>query len=103
MTVSCGKTEWYRGANGKLGIWECQSSQAVVEFVRQGIAAKQGLDKICERMMDKCLAPEWRIQGVGCDNMTMIIIGFLQGRSKEQWYEEIARRVVAGDGPLCIS
>lgn len=82
-----------------VGIWDCQSSQAVIEFVRRGIAAKQNLDKICENMMDNCLASNSETGGVGCDNMTMIIIGFLRGRSKEEWYEEIARRVANGDGP----
>jgi protein phosphatase 2C family protein 2/3 len=82
-----------------LGIWDCQSSQAVVEFVRRGIASKQDLDKICENMMDNCLASNSETGGVGCDNMTMIIVGFLRGRTKEEWYEEIARRVANGDGP----
>lgn len=82
-----------------LGIWDCQSSQAVVEFVRRGIAAKQDLDKICENMMDNCLASNSETGGVGCDNMTMSIIGFLNGKTKEEWYEEIARRVANGDGP----
>ena len=81
------------------GIWDCQSSQAVVEFVRRGIAAKQDLDKICENMMDNCLASNSETGGVGCDNMTMTIIGLLNGKTKEQWYEEIARRVANGDGP----
>lgn len=81
------------------GIWDCQSSQAVIEFVRRGIAAKQDLDKICENMMDNCLASNSETGGVGCDNMTMIIIAFLRGRTKEEWYEEVARRVANGDGP----
>ncbi|PHH68254.1 hypothetical protein CDD80_140 [Ophiocordyceps camponoti-rufipedis] len=81
------------------GIWDCQSSQAVVEFVRRGIAAKQDLDKICENMMDNCLASNSETGGVGCDNMTMIIIAFLHGKSKDEWYEEIARRVANADGP----
>ncbi|PTD03168.1 Protein phosphatase 2C 3 [Fusarium culmorum] len=81
------------------GIWDCQSSQAVVEFVRRGIAAKQELEKICENMMDNCLASNSETGGVGCDNMTMCIIGFLNGKSKDEWYEEIARRVANGDGP----
>ncbi|KAK3686060.1 phosphatase 2C-domain-containing protein [Podospora appendiculata] len=81
------------------GIWDCQSSQAVVEFVRRGIASKQPLEKICENMMDNCLASNSETGGVGCDNMTMIIIGFLRGRSKEEWYDEIAKRVANGDGP----
>ncbi|KEY72010.1 hypothetical protein S7711_00029 [Stachybotrys chartarum IBT 7711] len=81
------------------GIWDCQSSQAVVEFVRRGIAAKQELEKICENMMDNCLASNSETGGVGCDNMTMIIVGFLNGRTKEEWYEEVAKRVANGDGP----
>ncbi|CAK7197574.1 Protein phosphatase 2C 2 [Sporothrix eucalyptigena] len=81
------------------GIWDCQSSQAVVEFVRRGIAAKQDLDKICENMMDNCLASNSETGGVGCDNMTMAIIGILRGKTKEEWYDEIARRVADGDGP----
>ncbi|KAG6041993.1 hypothetical protein E4U41_007512 [Claviceps citrina] len=81
------------------GIWDCQSSQAVVEFVRRGIAAKQELDKICENLMDNCLASNSETGGVGCDNMTMSIIGFLNGKTKDEWYEEIAKRVANGDGP----
>lgn len=71
----------------------------MVEFVRRGIAAKQGLEKICENMMDNCLASNSETGGVGCDNMTMTIIGFLHGKTKEQWYDEIAKRVANGDGP----
>ncbi|KAH8821026.1 phosphatase 2C-domain-containing protein [Xylogone sp. PMI_703] len=81
------------------GIWDCQSSQAVVEFVRRGIAAKQELSKICENMMDNCLASNSETGGVGCDNMTMVIVGILRGKTKEQWYDEIAKRVANGDGP----
>ncbi|KAI0134733.1 protein phosphatase 2C [Xylariales sp. AK1849] len=81
------------------GIWDCQSSQAVVEFVRRGVAAKQELEKICENMMDNCLASNSETGGVGCDNMTMVVIGFLRGKSKDAWYEEVANRVSKGDGP----
>ncbi|KAL4930075.1 PP2C family serine/threonine-protein phosphatase [Aspergillus undulatus] len=81
------------------GIWDCQSSQAVVEFVRRGIAAKQDLYRICENMMDNCLASNSETGGVGCDNMTMVIIGLLNGRTKEEWYNQIAERVANGDGP----
>jgi len=86
-------------ADDTTGIWDCQSSQAVVEFVRRGIVAKQDLASICENMMDNCLASNSDTGGVGCDNMTMIIIGLLQGRTKEQWYEDIAKRVANGEGP----
>ncbi|KKZ61453.1 protein phosphatase [[Emmonsia] crescens] len=81
------------------GIWDCQSSQAVIEFVRRGIAAKQELHRICENMMDNCLASNSETGGVGCDNMTMVIIALLHGKTKEEWYKIIADRVANGDGP----
>jgi protein phosphatase 2C family protein 2/3 len=31
--------------------------------------------------------------------MTMIVIGLLNGRTKEQWYDLVAKRVADGDGP----
>ncbi|KAH1280889.1 hypothetical protein KXW98_004460 [Aspergillus fumigatus] len=70
-----------------------------VEFVRRGIAAKQELYRICENMMDNCLASNSETGGVGCDNMTMIIIGLLNGKTKEEWYNQISERVANGDGP----
>lgn len=71
----------------------------MVEFVRRGIVAKQELSSICENMMDNCLASNSDTGGVGCDNMTMIVVGLLQGRTKEQWYEDVAKRVANGEGP----
>lgn len=50
-------------------------------------------------MMDNCLSPSSETGGVGCDNMTMIIIALLRGKSKDEWYQEIADRVSKGDGP----
>ncbi|KAK5715736.1 Protein phosphatase 2C 2, partial [Elasticomyces elasticus] len=79
------------------GIWDVQSSQSVVEFVRRGIAAKQDLHYICENMMNNCLASGSETGGVGCDNMTMVIIGLLNGRTKEQWYDQIAERVAQAE------
>jgi protein phosphatase PTC2/3 len=81
------------------GIWDCQSSQAVVEFVRRGIVARQELSAICENLMDNCLARTSDTGGVGCDNMTVVIIGLLKGKTKDQWYDEVAKRVANGDGP----
>jgi protein phosphatase 2C family protein 2/3 len=49
--------------------------------------------------MDNCLASNSETGGVGCDNMTMIVIGLLRGKTKEQWYHEIGKRVANGDGP----
>ncbi|KAF9898644.1 Protein phosphatase 2C 2, partial [Lobosporangium transversale] len=81
------------------GIWDCMTSQEVVTFVRKGIADNIPLDKLCEMTMDNCLASDTGMAGVGCDNMTMVIVAFLNGRTLEDWYEHIARRVAVRLGP----
>lgn len=50
-------------------------------------------------MMDNCLASNSETGGIGCDNMTMGVVGILNGQTPEQWYEKIAQRVANGDGP----
>lgn len=82
------------------GIWDFMDSQAVVEFVRRGIAARQELQYICENIMNNCLAPSSDMSGVGCDNMTIMIVGILNGKTKEEWYDLICDRVAKGDGPV---
>lgn len=54
------------------GIWDCLSNQEVVDFVRRSIANGKELQAICEEMMDKCLAPDSEIGGVGCDNVSLL-------------------------------
>jgi protein phosphatase PTC2/3 len=71
------------------GIWECYSSQAVVSFVAEHIAKNNKLETICEMLMDECITPDAETSVVGRDNMTMIIIGLLQDRSKDEWRDAI--------------
>ncbi|KAG6814255.1 hypothetical protein H0H92_015370 [Tricholoma furcatifolium] len=76
------------------GIWDCLTSQQVVDFVRRGVAQGTELSEICENMCEHCLAPDTTSgAGIGCDNMTVIIIAILNGRTKEQWYQWVAERV----------
>lgn len=82
------------------GIWDCMTSQEVVEFVRRGVAEKLPLEDICELLMEECLAPESDMTGIGCDNMTVCLVALLQGKTKEQWYQMVADRVDAGEGPV---
>lgn len=49
--------------------------------------------------MDNCLASNSETGGVGCDNMTMAIVALLKGKTKQEWYQQIAERVANGDGP----
>ncbi|KAI9282675.1 phosphatase 2C-like domain-containing protein [Sporodiniella umbellata] len=74
------------------GIWDCMTNQQVVNFVRQHLAERTRLSEICELLMDHCLSPENDGGGVGCDNMTVIIVGLLQGKSEEAWYQWMAER-----------
>ncbi|KDQ11486.1 hypothetical protein BOTBODRAFT_35362 [Botryobasidium botryosum FD-172 SS1] len=79
------------------GIWDCLSSQQVCNFVRRKLAERCDLGEICEEIMTACLAPNSDVGGgggdIGCDNMTMMIVGLLGGRTKEEWYDWIGKRV----------
>ncbi|KAF9174797.1 Protein phosphatase 2C 2 [Mortierella sp. AD010] len=76
-----------------IGIWEGMSSKQVVSFIRQKIAEKIPLDIVCETIMDHCLAADGKLTSIGCDNMTMVIVAFLNGKTLEEWYEYISNRV----------
>ncbi|GMI72433.1 hypothetical protein like AT4G31860 [Hibiscus trionum] len=56
------------------GIWDCMSSQQLVDYVREQLSSETKLSAICERVFDRCLAPT--AGGEGCDNMTMILVQF---------------------------
>eukprot|EP01104_Vermistella_antarctica_P011721 TRINITY_DN330_c0_g1_i1.p2 TRINITY_DN330_c0_g1~~TRINITY_DN330_c0_g1_i1.p2 ORF type:complete len:420 (+),score=140.92 TRINITY_DN330_c0_g1_i1:66-1325(+) len=58
------------------GIWDVMTNQEAVDFVRERLAANPevSLASICELMMDFCLAVEAKPTGVGCDNMTAMIV-----------------------------
>jgi protein phosphatase PTC2/3 len=81
------------------GIWDCLSSQQVVDFVRLHVAQGKELAEIAEIMCDHCLAPDTSSgAGIGCDNMTVLIVAILHGRTKEEWYSWVTDRVQRGYG-----
>ncbi|XP_008795211.1 probable protein phosphatase 2C 11 [Phoenix dactylifera] len=70
------------------GIWDCMSSQQLVDFIREHINTESRLSGVCEKVLDRCLAPS-TAGGEGCDNMTMILVQFKKpinsnGASSEQ-------------------
>lgn len=82
-----------------LGIWDCLTSQQVVDFVRLQVAEGKELGDIAEIMCDHCLAPDTTSgAGIGCDNMTVLIVAILHGRTKEEWYQWVKDRVEKGYG-----
>jgi protein phosphatase 2C family protein 2/3 len=81
------------------GIWDCLSSQQVVNFIRLNISEGKELTDIAEMMCEHCLAPDTSSgAGIGCDNMTVLIVAILHGRTKEEWYSWITDRVKQGYG-----
>ncbi|KAG5719384.1 Phosphatase 2C like protein [Termitomyces sp. T112] len=71
------------------GIWDCLSSQVVIDFIRNEVSRGKELAQICEDVCDRCIAPlSTRGEGPrGGDNMTIMIVAILHGRTKEGWYE----------------
>ncbi|KPA84719.1 putative protein phosphatase 2C [Leptomonas pyrrhocoris] len=59
------------------GIWDMMTSEQVVEFVRPRIQQRVPLGRICEELMNACLSPQ--PFGLGCDNMSVIIVTFKRG------------------------
>ncbi|EDV96415.1 GH16235 [Drosophila grimshawi] len=65
------------------GIWDVMSSNQVMEFVRERIAAGIQPDLICEHLMTYCLAPDAYNYGLGGDNMTVILVCLLHNKPYE--------------------
>ncbi|KAF8820548.1 hypothetical protein IE077_003055, partial [Cardiosporidium cionae] len=65
------------------GIWDCKTNQEVVTFVRNGIAQNTPLSRICEELCDACLSTSPNTnEGLGCDNMTCLIVKFTESLLK---------------------
>ena len=63
------------------GIWDVMSNEEVCLFVKSHMADGATLEQICERLMDKCLSPQ--PFGLGCDNMSVIIVAFAKVASED--------------------
>jgi len=75
------------------GIWEVKSNQDIVDFVRERLQdpeKRKNLGGICGEFMDSILSPDIaQTEGMGCDNMTMILTLFDQEKRKA-WLEKAA-------------
>ena len=71
------------------------SSQQAVDFVRLKVSEGKELTEICEMICDHCMAPDTSggDSRIGCDNMTVLIVAILGGRTKDEWYSWITDRV----------
>jgi protein phosphatase PTC2/3 len=76
------------------GIWDCLSTQQAANAVRLLISQGKSLSEICETICDHCLAPDTvGGVGIGCDNMTIMIVALLQGKTPEEWQAWVMDRV----------
>lgn len=75
------------------GIWDCMTSQEVITFVREHIALGDSLKIVCEKLMENCLAPASDYGGLGCDNMTVVIVAILNGKTPKDWASMIVSQV----------
>lgn len=57
------------------GIWETLSDKDIVDFIYSKLKEKTPLKIIVEELLDKLIAPD-TLNGIGCDNMTTILIVF---------------------------
>lgn len=80
------------------GIWDVLSNEEVVDFIRKRIAAHMEPQTICEELMTRCLAPGCQMGGLGCDNMTVILICYLNGKS----YEDLAAKCAVNPDVLAV-
>ncbi|TCD64899.1 Protein phosphatase 2C 2, partial [Steccherinum ochraceum] len=76
------------------GIWDCLTSQMAVDCVRFLISQGHKLNEVCEILLDHIVAPDTDADSpVGCDNMTLLVVALLNGRTEEEWYEWVTDRV----------
>ncbi|CAL4158031.1 unnamed protein product, partial [Meganyctiphanes norvegica] len=66
------------------GIWDVMTNEEVIEFVRMRLGQGMEPEDICEDLMTRCLAPDCQMGGLGCDNMTVVLITLLHGGTWKQ-------------------
>ena len=63
-------------------------------MVRLLISEGKDLPEIAEIVCELCLAPDTESgAGIGCDNMTMLVVAILNGKTKEEWSAWVTDRV----------
>ncbi|KAG0662370.1 Protein phosphatase 2C 2 [Maudiozyma exigua] len=76
------------------GIWDCLSSQDCVNLIHYGInTGTMSLADISARIIDVCCAPTIEGSGIGCDNMSIVIVALLKdGETVEEWFVRMKQK-----------
>lgn len=58
------------------GVWDVMTNQEVVDFVRSRLnSSRRQISDVVEELLDKCMSPDPKeTQGLGCDNMTCVVV-----------------------------
>lgn len=59
------------------GVWEILNDDEIAKIIKDRSATEKKMSRVAEQFLDKCLAPDTS-QGVGCDNMSSIILKLKQ-------------------------
>ncbi|KAI9012364.1 protein phosphatase 2C Ptc2 [Hyaloraphidium curvatum] len=90
------------------GIWDVLTSQAAVTFVRYHLAQGVSIQDVSEKLLDRCIAVNPAVYelthggGAGCDNMTVIIVALLRGKTMQSWQSMIAQRWASLEKPPVV-
>ncbi|KAF2344926.1 PPM-type phosphatase domain [Trinorchestia longiramus] len=76
------------------GIWDVVTSQEAVQFVRSRLATQCPPEEVCEALINRALAPDCQMGGLGCDNMTVLLVCCTQDITWKQFTEKCARTAV---------
>lgn len=72
------------------GIWDCLTSQDCVNMVHWGLKKGLTLEEISSKIIDVCCSPTTEGTGIGCDNMSIIIVALLKpGEDEAAWSKRI--------------
>jgi len=55
------------------GIWECMTNEGLIKFCSSKLSQNLNVKTILEELLEKIVAPDTN-NGVGCDNMSTILV-----------------------------